>query len=296
VNEGTVLLDHPLMAVPETLDEAFAALADRPEARVLAGGTELMPDLSWGHYRPRGFVSLGHLADMNGLVEDGNAVTIGAMTRIVALAEGPAGDAVPGLRRAAESLGTPQVRNQGTLGGNVMSALPFRNFLPVLLALDAEIELQDLGGTRRVPYRDFVVGPGQTVARPGELVTTIRVPVLHGYQDYVKVGGRNAQVVATASVAIAVDIEARAVRLGMGNVGPVPLRAHRAEAFVADRLDWDGTRWANDELAEEFGRLAAADASPADDFVASADYRRRAVEVMARRLLQRAFPSEKVAA
>ena len=181
------------------------------------------------------------------------------------------------------------MRNLGTIGGNVVSALPFRNLLPALLALEAEIDLASSRGVRTVAYRDFTVAPGETVRATDELVAAIRVPVLEGFQSYVKVGGRNAQFVATASAALVVDRAGRSVRLGLGNAAPTPIRAEAAEEFAAAGVDWEGGTVAP-EVAERFGRLAADSASPPEDFVASAAYRRHAVGVLSRRLLVRAFP------
>jgi CO/xanthine dehydrogenase FAD-binding subunit len=287
-----VLEDAPLLALPETVDEALTAVSERPAARVMGGGTDLMQELSWRHFAPSGFVSLQHVSSLAGAERANGTLTIGPMTRIVELERGPVGDLAPALAHAAASLGTPQVRNQGTIGGNVMSAQPYRNMLPGLIALDAEIELSSVTGSRRVPYGEFTVAPGETVREPDEVLTAIRVPVIESFQDYVKVGGRNAQFVATASAAIVVDTGQREVRLGLGNAAQTPIRARSAEEFAAARIDWAGSVPVTEELAAEFGRLAASDTSPPDDFIASAEYRQRAVEVMARRLLLRAFESE----
>jgi CO/xanthine dehydrogenase FAD-binding subunit len=280
-----VLLDHRHLAIPETLPEAVQALAERPEARLIAGGTELMPDLVAGRKQPTGFVSLRGVADLRGVREQDGTLVIGAATRVVdliGLRQAPA------LADAAASLGTPQVRNLATVGGNVMSALPFRNLLAALIALDADIELTGPGGTRRVPYRDFTLAPGETARRAGELVTAIRVPILDGPQAYVKVGRRNAQFVAVSSAALVVDRAASAVRIGLGNAAPTPVRAPAAEAHANAAVDW-GARTLDARAAAECGRLAAEGCDPPDDVIASAAYRRHATGVLTRRLLERAF-------
>jgi len=284
-----MLAEYRGLALPETVDEALAALAERPDARIMAGGTELMPDWSWGKLEPSGYVSLRHVRELQGIRRDRDALAIGAMTRIADLVPAPVADLAPALAEAADSLGTPQVRNLGTIGGNVVSAQPFRNLLPALLALEAELDLASIRGVRTVPYRGFTVAPGETIREPDELVAAIRVPVLDGFQSYVKVGGRNAQFVATASAALVVDRASRSLRLALGNAAPTPIRAEAAEEFAATGVDWEGET-VTPEVAERFGRLAAASASPPDDFVASAEYRRHAVGVLSRRLLRRAFP------
>lgn len=281
-----MLLDHRHVAIPETLAEAVAALHARPQAHVIAGGTELMPDFVAGRKHPSGLVALRRVAELRGIRREGDTLVIGAATTIVELLD-VAADA-PGLAAAAASLGTPQVRNLGTIGGNVMSALPFRNLLAALIALDAEIELAGPDGSRRVPYRDFTLAPGETVRAPGEIVAAIRVPVLDGFQDYVKVGRRNAQFVAVSGAALVVDRGARTVRIGLGNAGPTPVRATAAEAHAAAAIDWDaGTLDA--DAATECGRLAAEGCEPPHDVIASAAYRRHATGVLTRRLLERAF-------
>lgn len=284
-----MLAEYRRLALPETVDEALAALADRPEARIMGGGTELMPDWSLGRFEPSGYVSLRHVRELRGVRRDGDTVVVGAMTRIADLVSAPVAELAPALAEAAESLGTPQVRRLGTIGGNVVSAQPFRNLLPALIALEAEIVLASTRGVRTVAYRGFTIGPGRTAREHDEVVVAIRVPVLDGFQGYVKVGGRNAQFVATASAALVLDRTGRSVRLGLGNAAPTPIRADRAEAFAAAAVDWDAPA-VTAAAAEEFGRLAAAAAAPPDDFVASGEYRRHAVGVLARRLLTRAFP------
>jgi CO/xanthine dehydrogenase FAD-binding subunit len=280
-----VLLDHRYVAIPETLSEVLAALQARPDARVIAGGTELMPDLLAGRKHPTGFVSLRKVGALRGVRRDGPALVVGAATPIVDLLDLPE---APALAAAAASLGTPQVRNQATAGGNVMSALPFRNLLPALVALDAEVELASADGTRRVPYRDFTLAPGATRLADGEVLAALRVPVVDGFQSYVKVGRRNAQFVAVSSAALVVDDRARALRIGLGNAARIPVRAPAAEAFAAAHADWEARTLAADAAAEA-ARLAAADADPPDDPIASAAYRRHATGVLVRRLLERAF-------
>jgi CO/xanthine dehydrogenase FAD-binding subunit len=286
-------LDHPAFALPATVAEAVDALARRPGAAYVAGGTELMPDLAWGTATPAGLVSLRHVAELRGVAagEDvAAAVRVGAATTIAALGAAARGSrALPGLARAAGSLGTPQVRTQATVGGNVMSALPYRNLLPVLLATRASVELTGPDGVRALPFDGFVTAPGRTRALPGELLTAVLVPPAAGYQDYVKVGPRNAQFVATASGAIAVDAAAGTVRLGFGNAAEVPLRLPAADEIATQALFAGGH--ATTVPAEALGELAgvvARGADPPADHVASAEYRRHALGVIAGRLLERA--------
>jgi CO/xanthine dehydrogenase FAD-binding subunit len=268
-------LDHPAFALPTTVGEAVAALARRPGAAYAAGATELMPDLLWHNVSPAGFVSLRRVAGLRGVT--GGRVR--ALTTIADLRRETA--TLPGLARAAASLGTPLVRTQATVGGNVMSALPYRNLLPVLLATGAEVELTGEAGVRTLPFDGFVTAPGRTRARPGELLTAVLVPPATGYQDYVKVGPRNAQFVATASGAVAVDATG-AVRLAFGNAADVPLRLPEADAIATQAL-------AAGEVPGDLAAAVARGCDPPSDHVAGAGYRRHALGVIAGRLVERAI-------
>jgi CO/xanthine dehydrogenase FAD-binding subunit len=276
-----LILDHPSFALPATVADAVAALAARPGAAYVAGGTELMPDLLWRAADPAGFVSLRHVAALRRIDDAGTGdVRVGAGVTIAALAGAHA--SLPGPARAADSLGTPLVRTQATVGGNVMSALPYRNLLPVLLATGARVELTGPDGVRTLPFDGFVTAPGRTRAAAGELLTAVLVPRATGFQDYVKVGPRNAQFVATASAAIAVGADG-AVRLGFGNAAGVPLRLPEADELATRAL-------ADDDPAglDALAAIVRDGADPPDDHVASADYRRHALGVLAGRLLERA--------
>lgn len=275
-----MLLTAPRFALPETVAEAVAALADRPEATVLAGGTEVLPDLLWQRRSAAGFVSLRRIQSLRSVASDG---TLGACMTASRLEDGP----VPGLARAAASLGSPLVRTEATLGGNIVSALPYRNLLPVLLALDAALVLTSAAGEREVPFDGFVTAPGRTGLRPGELVTAVRVPSITGFQDYVKVGRRNAQYVATVSAAVVVDPGARRVRLAFGNAAPTPLRLDEADRVATDAVDW-ATGAVDPAGAAEAAEAVRRGSDPPDDDGAGADYRRHALGVLTHRILLRA--------
>jgi CO/xanthine dehydrogenase FAD-binding subunit len=279
-------LDHPAFALPTTVAEAVAARGRRAGAAYVAGGTELMPDILWRTASPAGFVALRRVEELGRVTAAPDAVRVGATVTIAALRDGPAGAAVPGLARAADSLGTPLVRTQATVGGNVMSALPYRNLLPVMLAVGADVELTGPDAVRTLPFDGFVTAPGRTLAASGELLTALVVPRATGFQDYVKVGPRNAQFVATASAAVAVDA-GRRVRFGFGNAADVPLRVPEAEEIATQALAAGDAR-ATGDLAAAVGRGV----DPPTDHVASAAYRRHALGVLAGRLLERALEEE----
>jgi CO/xanthine dehydrogenase FAD-binding subunit len=193
-------------------------------------------------------------------------------------------------------VGSPQIRNTGTIGGNLATASPAGDTLPVLAAHGASVELASTAGRRTVPVAEFLTGPKRTALRPDELITAVRVPLVPGPAEFLKIGVRNAMVIAVANCALVVDRELRTVRCALGSVGPVPMQDPEADAWAAGRLDWDGYRACDPAVAAEFGTRMAAASRPIDDHRATADYRRHAVGVLARRALLRAWPGPAPAA
>jgi len=276
--------------VPTTLDQALTALADVAGAQVLAGGTDLMVEVNHGHRRPAAVVAVGRIAELQGwsrLVDGG--VRLGAALTYTELMAPGLAILVPALSAAARTVGSPQIRNAGTIGGNVGTASPAGDTLPVLAALDAVATVASVRGRRQVAVSELIVGPKRTSLAADELIVDVVVPAAQpgDVQDYLKVGTRNAMVIAVASVALVCRRAERTVRVGLGSVGPVPLRAPEAEAFAAEHIDWERGRVTDDGVAGRFGRLVAAAARPIDDHRSTAGYRRRAVEVLAARALRR---------
>ncbi|MET0144627.1 MAG: FAD binding domain-containing protein [Ilumatobacteraceae bacterium] len=282
--------------VPDTLDDAIVALGAQPDALVLAGGTDLMVEINEAHRRLTGtetVVVVGRLPELRTWVHDPGAATVrlGAGITYAEVETGPLAALLPALAQAARTVGSPQIRNVATIGGNLATCSPAGDGLPVLAALDAEVELVGPDGRRTLPVGDFMTGVKRTARRPGELITAVTLPVLDGWQGYAKVGVRNAMVIAIAGACLAVDGPTRSVRIALGSVAPTIVRAPAAEAFAAAEVDWDGAAVSGD-VSRRFGELAGQAARPIDDHRASAAYRRRAVEVLAARLLHRAFPAE----
>jgi CO/xanthine dehydrogenase FAD-binding subunit len=273
---------------PRSLADALAAKAERPEAVPIAGGTDVMVELNFDHRRPEALLDLsrvGELADwdrQDGRLRVGAGVTY---TRAVAELAGP----LPGLALASRTVGSPQIRNRGTIGGNLGSASPAGDCHPVLLAAGAEVELASAGGTRRVPADRFFTGPKQSALEAAELVCAVHLPAASGPQQFAKIGTRNAMVIAVCSFALVLDPEQGRVGTGIGSAGPTPLRAGEAERFLRGVLDSEGL-WASrgpigDAAAARFGELVAAAAEPIDDVRGTAAYRVHALGVLARRTL-----------
>jgi CO/xanthine dehydrogenase FAD-binding subunit len=281
--------------VPDRLDDALAALDSDPALTVLAGGTDLMVELNYGRRRPLDVLSLRRLAGLRDwhverTAAGADGVVLGAAVTYTTLLGDELAGLLPALAQAARTVGSPQIRNTGTIGGNLVTGSPAGDTLPVLVALEATVELASARhGARRLPVSEFLTGPKQTARRPDELLVAVRVPAARGRSEFLKIGVRNAMVIAVANCALVVDRERRALRCALGSVGPVPIRDEGAELWATTRLDWDGDAAPHPSVIEGFGRRMAAAARPIDDHRATAAYRRHAVGVMARRALERAW-------
>jgi CO/xanthine dehydrogenase FAD-binding subunit len=273
---------------PATWDEALEAKAEHPEALPLWGGTDVMVELNFGRARPEAILDLTRVEELkqhgreNGLLRVGAGVTY---TRAIA----ELGDVLPGLAIASRTVGSPQIRNRGTIGGNLGSSSPAGDALPPLYASNAEVELASTRGTRTVPIVDFIIGPKRNVLEADELIAAFHVSPANGSQQFSKIGTRNAMVIAVCSFALALDGEERTVGTCIGSAAPTPRRAQKAEAFIAERLDWETREPIDEETLTRFGELVAGAASPIDDQRGSATYRRHALAVMARRTLRWAW-------
>ncbi|MFT3854237.1 MAG: FAD binding domain-containing protein [Ilumatobacteraceae bacterium] len=278
---------------PTTLRSALDALAEDPGALVLAGGTDVMVEVNMGHRKPVNVVAVSRVAELRSWLHDpvARTVRLGAGVTYAEIMSEPLASLLPALAQAARTVGSPQIRHAATIGGNVGTASPAGDGLPVLAALDAVVHLESAIGSRDVPFAEFAVAPKRTVRQPGELITAITLPVLRGWQGYAKVGVRNAMVIATATCCLAVDEDRHGVRIALGSVGPVIIRASEAEAYASANVDWTA-RSASADAVARIGALAAASARPIDDHRSTADYRRHAIGVLAARLARRAFPNE----
>ena len=279
--------------VPRSLADALRALADLPGATVLAGGTDLMVELNSGHRQVGAVIAVNRVTELGSWRHDPAAGTLflGSGVTYAEIARGPIADWVPSLAQAARTVGSPQIRQAATVGGNLGTCSPAGDGLGPLAALDAVVHLASAAsGERTLPFAEFMVGPKRTARTAGELITGVTVPVLQGWQGYSKVGVRNAMVIATASAALVADVMGKSVRLALGSVGPVILRCPSAEAFAADHVEF-ATASVGDDAVAQFAALAREAARPIDDHRSSAAYRRHAVGVLAARLLRRAFPN-----
>jgi CO/xanthine dehydrogenase FAD-binding subunit len=274
--------------VARDLNDVLDHLSSATEVTLLAGGTDLMVDLNFGRRRPEHVVAIDRVPELDHLERNGHVRMGAGVTYTRMLAEDVGSVA---LREAARTVGSPQIRNAGTLGGNIATSSPAGDTLPVLAALDAVVVLRSKKqGERRVPFTEFMTGPKKNVRRADELVVGAEWNDAGPAQTFMKVGTRNAMVIAVAGLAIVVDRARRRVGIGLGSCGPTILRASRAEAFAAALFEgrgWDRPLMPSDVEAKEFGALVAGAARPIDDVRGTAAYRRHVLAVMGARALAR---------
>jgi carbon-monoxide dehydrogenase medium subunit len=279
-------LPHFDYAAPTTVAEALRLLAEKgPGARVLAGGTDLIIRMRHGLVKPSAIIHLGGIAELKTIAyKPKTGLAIGAAATLAEVAGHPdIRRRYPAVAYAAGETANVQVRNLGTVGGNLCNAAPSADNAPTLMALGAEMVLAGPQGERRVALEQFFKGPGQTVLTPGEILTAIQVPTPppHSGAAYQQVSARGRVDICAASVGAAVVFEGencKDIRIFLGAVGPTPLRALLTEDLVR------GKAWAP-ELIAQAGEQAAGEARPITDMRASADYRRQMVGVLTRRAL-----------
>jgi CO/xanthine dehydrogenase FAD-binding subunit len=254
--------------------------------------------LNFGAERPPALLDLTRISELRQWDVVGDRVRLGAgVTYSQVITE--LGDRLPGLALAARTVGSPQIRNRGTIGGNLGSASPAGDAHPPLLAAGAEVEIASIRGTRLLPMDQFFTGPKRHALEPGELIAAVGVPLPTGPEQFSKIGTRNAMVIAVAAFSLALRPDRRAVGTGIGSAGPTPRRAPQAEQFLAAALAeaglWDSRGQVPDSVAAEFSRLVAAAADPIDDVRGTAAYRRHSLSVMARRTLAWAWQEYRLA-
>ena len=243
---------------------------ERPEAVPIAGGTDLMVELNFDRRRPDAVLDLGEVEELRGWSRENGALRLGASLTYAEAMEEPLRSLLPALAEASRTVGSPQIRNRGTIGGNLGTASPAGDALPPLLVEEAEVELASASGSRRLALDEFLVGPKRNALAPDELIVSVHLRPSGASQTFMKVGPRNAMVIAVCSLAVAVDRDRDELRAAFGSAGPVP-------ALVRARLgDADG-----------FPALVASAASPIDDVRGTAAYRRHALRVLTVRGLER---------
>ena len=273
--------------LPRTLDEALEMKADHPEAIPIAGGTDLMVDLNFDRRRPPILIDICRLPELRRWTPEDGTVFLGAGVPYSQIVRELS--AFPPLVEASRTIGSPQIRNRATVGGNLGTGSPAGDALPVLAVYDADIVLARAGGhTRTLPWNRFLTGPKKTALAADELILGVRWHPIPGSGSFSKIGTRNAMVIAVASLCLVLDEARREVRVALGSVGPTILRAPEAERFAADALAvagvWDDAAARPSPVAvAEFGDRVAAAAKPIDDVRGTAVYRRHTCRILAQR-------------
>jgi CO/xanthine dehydrogenase FAD-binding subunit len=252
---------------PHTLDDALRLKAEYPDALPIQGGTDVMVDLNFDRDRPETVLNLNEVAELRGWSRDDGRLRLGAALTYSEVEHGELRDVLPALAEASRTVGSPQIRNRGTIGGNLGTASPAGDALPPLAVEAAEVECASTRGVRAVPLLEFVTGVKRNALEPDELITAVLLRPSAAPQTFMKVGPRNAMVISVVSLAVSAGEELRAC-FGSASPRPVVVTAPRDEA---------GT----------FPERVAAAAAPIDDVRGSERYRRHALEVLTARALKR---------
>ena len=255
---------------PHTLDGALRLKADHPDARFVQGGTDVLVELNFDRSRPPALINLNEVAELRGFTRENGTLVLGSGLTYAEAMRGTVAEELPALAEASRTVGSPQIRNRGTIGGNLGTASPAGDALPPLLVEDAEVQVASVRGERRIPLRDFLLGVKRNALEPDEIITAVRVEPSRSGQTFMKVGPRNAMVISVCSLALHVDRERGELRAAFGSAAPTV-------RLVTAPLD----------EAESFPDLVAESASPIDDVRGTAAYRRHALRVLTRRALER---------
>ncbi len=272
--------------------EALEAKAAYPEAVPIFGGTDVMVEINFARGRPRAVLDLTRVPGIREWGEENGRLRVGAgvtYTRIIAELR----NRLPGLVMASRTVGSPQIRNRGTVGGNLGTASPAGDSLPPLYASDAEVEVASTEGVRLVPVSEFILGPKRNALRKNELISAFYIPEAEGPQQYSKIGPRNAMVIAVCSFGLALHPKEGKLGACIGSAGPTPIRAGDAENFIEGILEegglWESRAQIGESALRRFGEMVTAAARPIDDVRGTAEYRRHSVGVLGRRTLKWAW-------
>ncbi len=255
---------------PQTFEEALRLKAERPEAFPIEGGTDVMVSLNFDRLRPPALLNLNEVSELKGWSRENGTLRLGASLTYAEAMRGELATLLPALAEASRTVGSPQIRSRGTIGGNLGTASPAGDSLPPLMIEDAEVELASVRERRRVPLSEFLVGPKRNALAEDELIAAVWLRPSGARQTFMKVGPRNAMVIAVCSLALSADRERGELRAAFGSAGPVV-------ALVTAPL----------EEAESFPERVSEAASPIDDVRGSAEYRRHALRVLTQRAVER---------
>jgi CO/xanthine dehydrogenase FAD-binding subunit len=252
---------------PTSLEEALQLKAEHPDAVPIQGGTDVMVALNFDRARPETMLNLNEVAELRGHSRENGSLRLGSAVTYGEIEHGVLRDVLPALAEASRTVGSPQIRNRGTIGGNLGTASPAGDAIPPLLVEGAEVECASVRGTRRIPLAEFVTGVKRNALAEDELITAVVLTPSGAPQTFMKIGPRNAMVIAVVSLAVSAGEELRA---SFGSASPRPV------LVTAPRDDTDS-----------FAERVAAAASPIDDVRGTERYRRHALRVLTERALKR---------
>jgi CO/xanthine dehydrogenase FAD-binding subunit len=252
---------------PRSLDDALRLKAEHPDAWPIQGGTDVMVALNFDRGRPEALLNLNEVAELRSWSRENGTFRLGSGLTYAEIEHGELRDVLPALAEASRTVGSPQIRNRGTIGGNLGTSSPAGDAIPPLVVEGAEIECASVRGTRRVAIAEFVTGVKRNALEPDELITAVHLTASAAPQTFMKVGPRNAMVIAVVSLAVSAGDELRAC---FGSAGPKPV------LVISPRDEADG-----------FAEKVAAAASPIDDVRGTERYRRHALRVLTERALKR---------
>lgn len=277
---------------PRTWQDALALKTENPGVVPINGGTDLMVEINFAHRRPPSLLDLSHIDGIKRWKRSNGTVELGAGVTYTEVLEHLSGD-LPALALASRTVGSPQIRNRGTIAGNLATASPAGDSHPPLLATGATVRVESMRGVRDVRIGRFFTGPRRNVLEPDELIRSVIVPTARGPQQFSKVGTRNAMVIAVASFAIALDLAGRRVGTGIGSAAPTPIRATDGAVYLESELShldyWENPRDLPAGVLDRFADLVASAGRPIDDVRGTARYRTHALRVIARRTLEWAW-------
>ncbi|MFD9306154.1 FAD binding domain-containing protein, partial [Streptomyces sp. NPDC060048] len=250
---------------PASWEEALAAKAEYPAAVPIAGGTDVMVEINFDHRRPEYLLDLNRIAPLREWEVGEDVVRLGASVPYTQIMENLRTE-LPGLALASHTVASPQIRNRGSVGGNLGCASPAGDSHPALLAAGAQVEAESVRGSRLIPIDAFYTGVKRNALAPDELIRAVHIQKADGPQQYSKVGTRNAMVIAVCAFGLALHPGTRTVRTGIGSAAPTPIRAKAAEEFLNAALEeggfWESGKVVTPSIAKQFGDLASGAANP----------------------------------
>jgi xanthine dehydrogenase small subunit len=281
------MIYDPTVVAPTNLEEVYELLAERGRrAKIIAGGTDLMVGLNAKSLAAEEFIDIWRLNELRGIDDEGETIRIGALTTYTQLIRSPLIQLnVPALVEASRTIGAIQIQNRGTIGGNIVNASPAGDSLPVLLALDAEVEVGSIRGVRRVSFNNFYTGYRQTVMEPDEILLAVKLRKSKPNERsfFLKVGTRRAQAISKVVMAVKVGTtgaEIKSISIALGSVAPVVIRAFQTESLLTNAI-------LNATIIEQAKRTVSQEIAPITDVRSTEHYRRTVTGNVLARVLRR---------